>query len=93
MRFTSRLQLYEHNIIFLLTIFCKSGRGFVLVFRYRYIDALEVFGGSNISVSLTQEATLQEVDNLRKQILRIKGGDTVRRFVSRTAANLMMNNI
>ncbi|KIM40444.1 hypothetical protein M413DRAFT_19135 [Hebeloma cylindrosporum] len=26
--------------------------------------------------SLTQEATLQEVDNLRKQILRIKGGDT-----------------
>ena len=28
--------------------------------------------------SLTQEASLQEVDNLRKQILRIKGGDTVR---------------
>ncbi|PPQ91828.1 hypothetical protein CVT25_000275 [Psilocybe cyanescens] len=26
--------------------------------------------------SLTQEASLQEVDNLRKQILRIKGGDT-----------------
>ncbi|KAF4614059.1 hypothetical protein D9613_007676 [Agrocybe pediades] len=26
--------------------------------------------------SLTQEATLQEVDHLRKQIIRIKGGDT-----------------
>ncbi|EFI27889.1 rap 1A [Coprinopsis cinerea okayama7 len=26
--------------------------------------------------SLTQEATLKEVDNLRKQIYRIKGGDT-----------------
>lgn len=29
--------------------------------------------------SLTQEASLKEVDNLRKQIYRIKGGDTVSR--------------
>jgi hypothetical protein len=29
------------------------------------------------SLSLTQEASLKEVDNLRKQIYRIKGKDTV----------------
>ena len=29
------------------------------------------------SVSLTQETSLREVDNLRQQIYRIKGGSTV----------------
>lgn len=57
----------------------QSGRGFVLVFRY-------CAHGSNIRLhflrepSLTQEATLHEVDNLRRQILRVKGGDAVRQL-------------
>lgn len=33
---------------------------------------------NNTRDSLTQEASLREVDNLRQQIYRIKGGNTVR---------------
>ena len=38
--------------------------------------------------SLTQEASLREVEMLREQIYRIKGGDTVRVSLSPAAANL-----
>jgi len=48
------------------------------VFRYGSVNNILPLLNSG---SLTQEATLQEVDNLRKQILRIKGGDTVRERV------------
>ena len=36
------------------------------------------FVWTDTSYSLTQEASLQEVDNLRNQIIRVKGADVVR---------------
>ena len=57
----------------------QSGRGFVLVFRSKFLPIVEFVLSESPSYSLTQEASLQEVDNLRNQIIRVKGADVVRR--------------
>ncbi|EEB95200.1 hypothetical protein MPER_05868 [Moniliophthora perniciosa FA553] len=51
-----------------------SGKGFVLVFRQATLIPLTCHLYLWFT-SLTQEASLKEVDNLRKQIYQIKGGD------------------
>ena len=55
--------------------------GFVLVFRWVADHSYLASFGSLLSdfyvYSLTQESSLREVDNLRQQIYRIKGGNTV----------------
>ncbi|KAG6369389.1 P-loop containing nucleoside triphosphate hydrolase protein [Boletus reticuloceps] len=53
--------------------YIKSGQGFVLVFRYHLCLLFRFI--TYLSPSLTQEASLREVNNLRQQIYHIKGGD------------------
>ncbi|KAG7451008.1 uncharacterized protein BT62DRAFT_882689 [Guyanagaster necrorhizus] len=55
-------------------VYIKAGLGFVLVFRR--VNELPSPTWSYFVPSLTQEASLKEVDHLRQQIYRIKGGDT-----------------
>ncbi|KAG6861246.1 hypothetical protein C0995_002368 [Termitomyces sp. Mi166 len=54
-------------------VYIKAGRGFVLVFRL--VHLLMPYIHISCSFSLTNEASLREVENLRKQIYRIKGED------------------
>ncbi|KAF7327534.1 hypothetical protein MKEN_00332300 [Mycena kentingensis (nom. inval.)] len=54
-------------------VYIKSGRGFVLVFRH----------------VLTQETSLKEVENLRKQIFRVKGSENVPIVVVGTKSDLV----
>jgi hypothetical protein len=42
-------------------------------------------------ISLTQEASLREVDNLRQQIYRIKGGSTVSALVLFTIVSILID--
>jgi hypothetical protein len=45
----------------------------------------------SVCISLTQEASLREVDNLRQQIYRIKGGSTVSALVLFTIASILID--
>lgn len=55
----------------------QAGRGFVLVFRLMFLSQFSAAGFAYFSTySLIQEASLKEVESLRKQIYRIKGTES-----------------
>ena len=66
-----------------LTLF--AGALIILSVRSRFRTCVQVKISADVKIvlsesprrSLTQEASLQEVDNLRKQIIKVKGADHV----------------
>lgn len=72
----------SEQFVSLNEVYIKSGRGFILVFRYVQVWNI-------LTSSLTQETTLREVDDLRQQIYRIKSSTSVPIVVVGTKLDLV----